>query len=94
MTSNYTKLDLAKNLKDKTGYSTLYCKELIDDIFTFLSLNIKSNKFSLKNVGTFKLLKKKERLGRNPKTKESFIITSRKSISFTASNKLIKSINK
>ena len=36
----------------------------------------------------FKILKKKERVGRNPKTKEEFVITSRKVVSFTLSKKI------
>ena len=36
---------------------------------------------------------KKERLGRNPKTREEFIISSRKSISFTISKKILNNLN-
>ena len=39
---------------------------------------INKDKLNLKNFGSFKILKKKERLGRNPKTKEEFIISARK----------------
>ena len=47
-----------------------------------------------KNRGSFKIVDKKERTGRNPKTKELFLINARKSIVFKASKKLLKSINK
>ena len=50
--------------------------------------------FTLKNIGSFKKKDKKERIGRNPKTKEEFIIHSRKSISFTSSTKLLEKLNK
>ena len=41
-----------------------------------------------------KLIYKKERLGRNPKTGEDFIISKRYSISFKPSKNLTKSINR
>ena len=68
-------------------------KKIIDDLIIAFSENIKNNKLILKNIGRFKILNKSERLGRNPKTGESFIIKKRKSISFITSEKLIKKIN-
>ena len=41
----------------------------------------------------FVLKEKKERIGRNPKTKENFIIKKRKVITFKTSKNLIKLIN-
>ena len=45
------------------------------------------------NIGSFRLLNKNERVGRNPKTSETFKISARSSISFKASKKLIKDLN-
>ena len=47
----------------------------------------------LKNFGTFKILNKNERIGRNPKTKEIHIIKKRKTISFVPSKAFIKKLN-
>ena len=46
---------------------------------------LKKNNLIIKNIGSFKLIEKNERIGRNPKTKEEFIICKRKSISFLSS---------
>ena len=54
---------------------------------------IKNNDLVLKNIGTFKLTKKNERIGRNPKTKEEFLISGRKSIRFIVSKNLSKVLN-
>ena len=54
---------------------------------------IKNNDLVLKNIGTFKLSKKNERIGRNPKTKEEFLISKRKSIRFIVSKNLSKVLN-
>tara|TARA_B110000444_G_scaffold222586_1_gene224613 strand:- start:271 stop:561 length:291 start_codon:yes stop_codon:yes gene_type:complete len=91
--NNLTKKDLARTLSQKIGFSTNLSKKLIDDLIFILLQKIKTKKINLKNIGTFKLIKKKERLGRNPKTKEPFTISARKSVSFIPSKKLSNSIN-
>ena len=87
---NITKLVLSKILSNKFGFSELYSKKLINDLIKIISHNIIAGNFNLKNVGTFKIINKKQRVGRNPKTKEEFIITARKSLIFVPSKKLIK----
>ena len=84
---DFKKIDLVKDLSLKTGYSQNYSKKIVDDLINIFIQNIKSGNLNLKNIGSFKLLNKRERVGRNPKTKEEFIITSRKSLSFTTSKK-------
>ncbi len=91
---HFKKIDLIKDLSLKTGYSQNYSKKIVDDLINIFIQNIKSGNLNLKNIGSFKLLNKKERIGRNPKTKEEFIITSRKSLSFTSSKKIIDNLNK
>ena len=87
---NITKLVLSKILSNKFGFSELYSKKLTDDLVKIISHNIIAGNFNLKNVGTFKIINKKQRIGRNPKTKKEFIITARKSLIFVPSKKLIK----
>ena len=90
--NNLKKNDLIKNLSKKKGFSKLYSKKIIENLILTISSNIKKKSFNLKNIGTFRLIKKKERMGRNPKTKENFKINARNSISFVASKKLIDNI--
>jgi len=92
--TNIKKIDLAKELKIKTGFSSNFSKKLIDDLIEIFIEVIKTGDLNLKNIGSFKIINKKERMGRNPKTKEEFIISSRKSISFIPSKKLLQNINK
>jgi integration host factor subunit alpha len=86
--------DLIIKLSKKTGFSNKFSKKLINDFLNVVSFNIKDNRCNIKNFGTFKLINKKERLGRNPKTKEEFVISERKAISFIASKKIIDVLNK
>ena len=91
--NNFTKKDFIKSLSEKSGFSLNLSKKLINDFLDVLIHNIKSNNLLLKNIGTFKLIKKKQRLGRNPKTKKEFIIYSRISLSFQPSKKILNKLN-
>ncbi len=82
------KEDLIKILSKKTGFSLNFSKKLTDDLIEIITQNIKSGKLILKNLGSFNVNYKKTREGRNPRTKEVFIISSRKSVSFKASKKI------
>ena len=88
------KKDLVNNLSLKTGFSLNYSKKLIDDFIEILIQNIKSGQLILKNFGSFKVIYKNERTGRNPKTKKKFLISSRKTISFIPSKKISDNLNK
>lgn len=90
---NLGKKYLANILKKKTGYSLLFSQKLIDDFLDIIKFKIKDNIINLKNFGSFKTIYKKKRIGRNPKTKEIFEISSRKSVKFIVSKNLQKKIN-
>ena len=87
------KNDITETLCKKTGYSQAFSKKIIDDLIVVLINNIKFGKLTLKNIGSFKIINKKERIGRNPSTKETFTISSRKSLSFIPAKRLSKIIN-
>ena len=86
--SNLTKSNLSKQIHLKLGLSSEYSKIITDDLIQILKNLIKNNKLIIKNFGSFKTLNKKERVGRNPKNKKIYKITSRRSISFSASKNL------
>ena len=77
------------------GFSKKISKTLLEDIFEIILTNIiKSKKVKISKFGTFTLRKKKQRIGRNPKTKERKIITERNVILFKASKEFKEYINK
>ena len=93
--NNIKKVDLIKSLSQKTGYSQLISKKIFADLIYLLIYSIKNTgNLNLKNFGSFNLINKLERVGRNPKTKKEFIISSRKYIKFTTSKKLLEKLNK
>ena len=84
-----TRESIAKQISIEFGiaYSTIYKK--IDKILEIWSNEMIDTDLSINNIGSFKIKKKSERIGRNPKTKEEHIIKSRKVISFKKSIKLV-----
>ena len=68
---NIKKIDLIKELKIKLGLSENFSKKILNDFVEIIINNIKEGDFNLKNIGNFQLIKKKERIGMNPKTKKN-----------------------
>ena len=94
MRINLTKKDLVNLVYMQLGFSKQISESLIDDFFSTIVLNIKSEKkLKLSNFGTFTIRRKKSRLGRNPKTKESKIISDRDVVLFKASKEFKEYIN-
>jgi len=93
MAINFQKEDIARILSTKSGFPISYSKKLIEDLLDLMIEIINKDKLSLKNFGSFKILNKKPRLGRNPKTKETFIISARKMLTFKTSRKFLSEIN-
>ena len=94
MKNNLTKKEISQTLYEKFGISLSFSQSFFDDFIFFLSEILKNEKkFNLKNFGSFKIIQKKERVGRNPIDKKEHIIEARKVIVFKISNKLKKEIN-
>ena len=94
MRENLTKKDLVNLVYMQLGFSKLISENLIEDFFATIGMNIKKNKkLKISNFGTFILREKKQRIGRNPKTKEEKIISARKVISFKPSKDFKNFVN-
>ena len=92
---NLTKKDIINSIYMQIGFSKKISETLLEDIFEIILSNIiKYEKVKISKFGTFQLRKKNSRIGRNPKTKESKVISARKVILFKASNELKNYINK
>jgi len=91
--NNLKKIDISKELSGKKGYSLNLSKKILNNLLESIVFCIKEDVLILKNIGVFKILDKKERIGRNPSTKETFTISSRKSLSFIPAKRLSKIIN-
>ena len=83
---NFTRKDLSYKIYQNLGFSKSYSSTVIDNFFeTLIQELLRSNKIKISSFGTFKVIHKKKRIGRNPKTKEEAIIVPRKVVKFTPS---------
>ena len=92
--NNFTRKNLSNKIYKEVGFSKNLSLKIIDDFFeSIISKIIKSNKIKISSFGTFSILNKKERIGRNPKTGIEKKILSRKVVKFKPSLSLKKKIN-
>ena len=92
--NNFTRKNLSNKIHKKVGFSKNLSHKIIDDFFeSIISEIIKLNKIKISSFGTFSILNKKERIGRNPKTGVEKKILSRKVVKFKPSLSLKKKIN-
>ena len=91
---NFTRKDLSNKIHQNLGFSKNYSSTVVDNFFeTLIQELITSGKIKITSFGTFKVVKKKQRIGRNPKTKAEAIILPRKVVKFSPSLLLKQKIN-
>tara|TARA_Y100000768_G_C23745030_1_gene571151 strand:+ start:63 stop:362 length:300 start_codon:yes stop_codon:yes gene_type:complete len=94
MRTNLTKKDLVNSVYMQLGFSKQISENLIEDFLETIVSNIKSEKkLKLSKFGTFIVRQKKSRIGRNPKTKETKMISSRDVVLFKPSKEFKDFIN-
>ncbi len=95
MRINLTKKDLVNLVYMQLGFSKQISENLIEEFFSLISLNLKEQKkIKISKFGTFSVREKKQRIGRNPKTREEKKISKRNVILFKASKEFKELINK
>ena len=91
---NLTKKDIINSIYMQIGFSKKISETLLEDILQLILINIvQKNKEKIAKFGTFTLRQKKQRIGRNPKTRESKVISKRNVILFKPSKDFKKYIN-
>jgi Bacterial nucleoid DNA-binding protein len=94
MRINLTKKDLVNLVYMQLGFSKQISENLIEDFLSTISSNIKNEKkLKLSKFGTFTIRQKKSRIGRNPKTKETKMISSREVVLFKPSKEFKDFVN-
>ena len=94
MRINLTKKDLINQIYMQLGFSKFVTENLINDFLSTIILNLKKEKkIKLSGFGTFLIRRKNSRVGRNPKTREPKVISSRDVVLFKPSNEFKEFIN-
>ena len=91
---NLTKKDLINSIYMQIGFSKKISENLLDDVLNTIIDNLKTNKkLKISKFGTFSVRSKKKRIGRNPLTKESKVISGRNVVLFNPSNEFKDLVN-
>ena len=94
MRINLTKKDIVNLVYMQLGFSKQISENLIEDFLSTIVSNIKQEKkLKLSKFGTFSIREKKSRIGRNPKTKETKMISSRDVVLFKPSKEFKEFVN-
>lgn len=84
-----TKATLAGLLHEQFDIDQPQSLYFVDQFFkTLADALAQGEQVKLAGIGTFNVVQKAERMGRNPKTGEPYPISARRVVSFTASGKL------
>ena len=91
---NFTKRELINKVYQNLGFSKNFSSIIIDDFFGSIASELKKlNNVKISSFGTFEIANKKERIGRNPKTKIETKIAARRVVKFKPSTIIKKKLN-
>ena len=90
---NFSKTNIVKNISKKSLVSSGDAKSILESFLSLIKNKSKSRLVKLSGFGSFGFKKTPERLGRNPKTKDSYIIPEHNKLNFKPSNKIKENIN-
>ena len=88
-----TKKDIAKEISNLTDLNKNLSIDILNKFLNILKKEIRTKTIKISRFGTFKVSLTPKRLGRNPKTKKTYVIEARNRLSFTASNHVRREIN-
>ncbi len=89
-----TRAELADAIHDRLGLSRVEAAQFVEKMVEGLLVGLeKGHDVKISSFGTFRLLNKAERIGRNPKSGIEAKISARRVVSFHPSNKLRQRMN-
>ena len=91
---NVTKKDLEEKIHFNLGIPNTLSEKILNSFFEIIIEGLlKDGEVKISNFGKFKILNKKSRIGRNPKTRQEFNIDKRRVVTFYPSLSIKKKIN-
>ncbi len=91
---NITKNTVLKEIYYNLGIPSVFSEKILNSVIEILIEGLNRDyKVKISRFGTFKVLKKKSRIGRNPKTGQEHKIEARKTVKFYPSLEIKKKIN-
>ena len=90
---NFSKSDIVKNISKKSLVSAGESKIILESFLSLIKSSSKLGPFKLSSFGTFSFKKTPKRFGRNPNTKDSYIIPELNKLNFKPSSKIKEKLN-
>ncbi len=90
---NINKLKISKNISNELDIPLQKSQEFFNSFIKILKKNCDSKPTKIHEFGTFYYKITPKRIGRNPITKESYIIVPRKKLCLKTSNKIKRILN-
>ena len=87
------KKDISRNISSKIKTSSSLSSDILDKFIDLIKNNSKDKVVKFNKFGSFYRKSTPSRIGRNPKTKEEFVITERSRLNFKSSNKVKTILN-
>ena len=91
---NISKNEILKKINHNLGIPNVFSENIVNSILEIIIDGLNEKKeVKISGFGTFRILNKNSRIGRNPKTGKEHLIKTRKSVSFYPSKKIKIKIN-
>jgi nucleoid DNA-binding protein len=90
---NTNKKNISANLSSKIGTPLEMSSKILDVFIELIKINSQDKAIKISQFGSFCYKKSPTRVGRNPKTGESFAIKKRSKLTFNSSAKVRKILN-
>ena len=90
---NFSKADIVRNITKKSLVSAGDGRNILDSFLSLIKNKSKLSSVKFSRFGSFSFKKTPKRLGRNPKTKDSYIIPELNKLNFKPSNKIKENLN-
>jgi len=87
------KSDIAKKITSEISIKNSLSKNIVDSFIEIIKSASDYSDVKIANFGTFTNKVTPERIGRNPKTGEEYVITERVKLNFIVSNKVKEQLN-
>ena len=90
---NLSKKNIVKSITKKSQVLDIEATNILESLLLLIKNKSKLGIVKLNSFGSFRYKKTPKRLGRNPKTKDSYIIPVQNKLNFKPSNKIKEKIN-
>ncbi len=92
--NNINKNDILENIKQQHGLPISFSEKIFNSLLDIIIEGLeRDGRLKISGFGTFKILNKNARIGRNPKTKVKYQIKARKVVVFSPSKTVKNKIN-